>query len=101
MHRFASEARDEPKAEQVEIAVHEAVQTEFRFAVLACLMVNHLFADAGKAGILGEIRNIAVHFAVDFDVFHHIAAIGFQSAVEVVEVLDAAHFAMLRKSLQR
>ena len=32
-----------------------------------------------------------MHFAKDFDVFHHITAISLQSAVEIVEVFDAAH----------
>lgn len=34
-----------------------------------------------------------MHLAVDFDVLHHFLAIGFQTAVEIVQVLDSAHAA--------
>ena len=53
--------------------------------------MHHLLADFGETGILGQVRDIAVHLAVHLDILHHIYAIGFQAAVEVVEILDAAH----------
>ncbi len=45
-------------------------------------------ADAPKARPLWEQRNVAVHLAIYFDAFYHIAAVGFQTTVEIVE-LDA------------
>ena len=32
-----------------------------------------------------------MHFAVDLDVFNYFVAVGFESAVKVVQVLDTAH----------
>ena len=56
-------------------------------------MVHHLFADLVEAGILGQIRDVTVHLAVDFDVLHHVAAVGFEAAIEVVQVVNARDFA--------
>ena len=53
-------------------------------------MVYHLLADLVEAGILGQIGDVTVHLTIHFDILHHGLAIGFQSTVEVVEVLDAA-----------
>ena len=92
MHRLQPETVHEPQRKQVEIAVHEAVQAaELRLAELARLVVHHLLAYFGETGIFGQVRDIAVHLAVHLDILHHIYAIGFQAAVEVVEILDAAH----------
>ena len=54
-------------------------------AVLACLVMDNLFPDAGKSGLLGQHRDVAVHFAVEVDGFDDLAAVGFQSAVEIVQ----------------
>ena len=54
-------------------------------------MVYGLLADACEAGCLGQIGDVSVHLAVNLDVLDHFAAIGLQSAVEVVQILDAAH----------
>ena len=56
-------------------------------------MMDHLLANLVESGVLCEIRNVAVHLAIHLDVFHHVATIGLQAAIEVVQVLDAAHFA--------
>ena len=53
--------------------------------------MNHFLTDLAKSGNLGQIGNIAVHVAIDLDVLDHIAAIGLQAAVEVVQVVDTAH----------
>ena len=93
VHRLAAEAAQEPQCDEVEIAVEESVQAELRRAVLACLMVNNLLADFVESGVLGEIGYISVHFAVHLDVLYYILAVGLKSAVEVVQVFDAADFA--------
>ena len=56
-------------------------------------MVNNLLADFVESGVLGEIGYISVHFAVHLDVLYYILAVGLKSAVEVVQVFDAADFA--------
>ena len=92
VHGLEAETVEKPQREEVEIAVDEAVEAhELRLSELAGLVLHHLFADAAEAGVLGQVGDVAVHLAVDFDVLDHVLAIGFQSAVEVVEVVDAAH----------
>ena len=53
--------------------------------------MHHLLADAVKSRALGQIRNIAVHLAEHLDVLHYIMAISLQSAVEIMQITDAAH----------
>ena len=94
MHWFLAEVAEEPEGHQVEIAVNEAVPAhELGGAELACLVVYRFFANLGESCVLGKIWNVAVHLAIYLDVLHHVAAIGLQSAVEVVQVVDAAHLA--------
>ena len=93
MHGLNAEFRHKPQREQVEVAVNETVETEFGGAVFASLVMNHLLAYLLKSRILCQIRHIAVHIAVYLDVLHHLVAIGFQAAVEVVQIVYAAHLA--------
>ena len=81
MHRLHSEFRQEPKRNQIQISVEETVESEFGRAIFTCLVVYYLFTY-----LLCKVGDIAVHFAIYFDVFHDIFAIGFQTAVEVVQV---------------
>lgn len=93
MHRLAAKLRDKPQTQQVEITVDKTVQAKLRSAIFAGLMVHHLLADACKTRIFGKIRDIAVHLAINLDVFNHILAISLQTAVEIVQILDATHLA--------
>ena len=52
-------------------------------------MVHNLFPDFGEACILCQVRDVAVHLAINLDVLHHLTPIGFQSTVEVVQVMYA------------
>ena len=54
-----------------------------RVLTQSALQYEILFVDDGS--------DVAVHVAVDLDVLHHLAAVGFEAAVEVVEVVDAAY----------
>ena len=56
-------------------------------------MVYHLLANAIETCILCQIGDVTVHLAIHLDIFDHVLAIGFQSAVEVVQVLDTAYLA--------
>ena len=94
VHGLEPETVQEPEREQVKVAIDKTVEPhELRLAELACLMVNALLADACEACILGQIRDVAVHLAIDFDVLDDLFPIGFQSAVEVVQVMYATHLA--------
>ena len=54
--------------------------------------MHFLLSDLREACVLGQIRDVAVHFPVDFDVLDHLAAVGLETAVHVVE-LDARDLA--------
>ena len=54
--------------------------------------MDGLLADLAVAGVLGEVGDVAVHFAVHLDAFHHFLLVGLQAAVHVVE-LDAGDLA--------
>ena len=85
MHRFLAETAEKPQGYQVEQSVDEAFQTELADSVFAFLMPDRLFGDARKTGVLGQIRDISVHFAIDFDVFHDFVPICLEAAVHVVQ----------------
>ena len=52
-------------------------------------MMHHLLTDALESGILGQVGDIAVHLAIHLDVLHHLATVGFQSTIEVVQIMYA------------
>ena len=54
-------------------------------------MVDHFLSDFGKSGVFREVWYVSVHVAIYLDMFHHLVAVGFQSAIEVVKIVDAAH----------
>ena len=53
--------------------------------------MNGLLADACEACVLGQIGDVAMHLAIHLDVLYHFAAIGLESAVEVMQIVNAAH----------
>ena len=93
MHRLLAEVGEEPQRQQVEVAVEEAVDAELRVSVFPGLVVDDLLTNLVEARVLGQVGDVAVHLAVDLDVLHHIATIILQSAVEVMEVVNAGNFA--------
>ncbi len=47
--------------------------------------MDGLFSDFSKAGVLGKIRNVPMHFSVHFHVLHHLVLVGFETAVHIVQ----------------
>ena len=92
MHGLSAKAGEEPQAHQIQQAVHKPAHAKLGHAVLALLVVHRFFANPGESGILGQVRDVAVHFAVHLDVFHHLGFVGFEAAVHVME-LDAGNLA--------
>ena len=86
VHGLFAESFGEGERHQVEVAVHETVPAELGGAIFAFLVVNHLLANLGEPRPFGDDWNVAVHLAVNLNVLHHILAVGFQSAVEVVKL---------------
>ncbi len=93
MHGLDAEPGKEPKGKKVQIPVYKTVQPELGLSVFACLVVHHFLTDFLEAGILGQIRDVTVHFTIYFYVLDHLFAIRFQSAIKVVQVFDARYFA--------
>jgi len=89
VHRLHSEFGKEPKRNQIQISVEETVESEFGRTIFTCLVVYHLLTYLLESGILCQIGDITMHFAIHFDVFHDIFAVGFQAAVEVVQIWNA------------
>mgnify|MGYP007102640711 FL=1 len=86
VHGLDAEPGKEPKGKQVQIPVYKTVQPELGLSVFACLMVHHFLADFLEAGVLGQVRDVAVHFAVYLYILDNLFAICLQSAIKVVQV---------------
>ena len=93
VHGLLAEIAQEPKRDKVQVTIEKAVEPELGTAIFTGLVVHHLLPYAVKARVLGQVRDVSVHLSVDLYVFHHLPAIGFQAAIEVVQVVDAADFA--------
>ena len=90
MHGLFTELIEEPNGHEVEIPVHEAVDTELRCSELAFTVLHHFLADLSEPRVLGEIRDVTVHLGEDLDVLHHLLAVRFEPAVHIVQ-MDARH----------
>lgn len=56
-------------------------------------MMYHFLANLLETGILCKVRNITVHFTIYLYVLDDVFAIGFQSAIKVMQVLYAGNLA--------
>ncbi len=93
VHGLYTEFVGEPECGKVEIAVYEAVKPEFGGAVFSSLVFHHLLSDFVESGVFCEVGYVAVHVAVNLYSLHNLLPVGFQSAIEIMQVLDAAYFA--------
>ncbi len=91
VHGLFAEFGHEHDGHEVEVAVDEAVHAKFGDAELTFAVLDDFLADVGEASPFGDDGDVAVHLAVDFDGFDDVAAIGFETAVEVVEFDAAEH----------
>ena len=86
VHRLLAELVEEPYRHQVQIAVDKPVHAELRDAELALAVLDDLLANPGETGVLGEVRDIAVHLAEHLDVLHHILPVRLQAAVHIMQL---------------
>ena len=86
VHGLLAESGEEPDSHQVEEPVEEAAHPELALAVFALAVYHHLFTYFGKPCIFCDVGDVAVHVTVDFDFFHYVASVGFESAVHVVQL---------------
>ena len=92
MHRLLTELIEEPNGHEVEVAVDETVETEFRGAELPFAVLHHFLTDLGESGVLSEVRDIPVHLGEDLDILDDVQTVGLEAAVHIVK-LDAGDFA--------
>ena len=54
---------------------------------------NHrlIISDLAETSTLGKVGDEAMHLSIHLNVLHHIATVCLQSAVEIVQVVNAAH----------
>src|ERR1700729_3407554 len=93
MHRPLAKFADEKYRHQIQQAVDKPAYAKFGFAILAGAMFNYLLPYLYKPGPFGYYRDVAMHFAINLDVFDYGFAVGFQSAVKVMQVVYPAHTA--------
>ena len=94
VHRLDAEGGKEPKGYQVQVSVEETIPpAEFCLAKFPCLMVYDFLANLLETGILCPIGGIGMNLGVQFYLFYNIFAIGFQAAIEIVQVLYAGNLA--------
>ena len=60
MHRLFAKLIEEPYRHEVQITVHETVNTELGSTELAFTVLHHFLADLRESGVLGEVRDITV-----------------------------------------
>lgn len=77
----------------------EAVETNRVLAVLPGVVLHHFLADVPEPLLLGDERDIPVHFAEHLDTLHHLTAVGLQAAIEVVECTPLTRRVVQLKSL--
>src|SRR5437016_2642154 len=93
MHGPFSEFSDKKYRKEVEQAIDKAAHAEFGFAVFARTVFYYLLTDFGKSSPFSDYRDVSVHFPINLDVFYYCAAVGLQTAIEIVQVFNARHAA--------
>ena len=89
MHGLYAKFGKEPQGNQVQVSVYKTVEAKLGHAIFACLVLHYFFADAVESGIFGQRGDLAMHFTVHFDVLHHVLTVSLESAIEVMQILDA------------
>src|SRR3546814_5099313 len=54
-------------------------------------MLNNLLIDASETRPFGKHWDVSVHLPINFDALYHFFPVGFQPAVEIVQVMDTRH----------
>ena len=66
--------------------MEETADTKFACAVFTSLVVYHKFSYIVVSCIFRKIGNVTVHISVHLDAFDYLVTVGFQSAVEIVQI---------------
>src|SRR5690625_162391 len=81
---------DEHERQQIKKSMYEPGDSKLGAAIFPRMVDNHFLAYPIKPFPLGEQRYITMQLSIEIDTFYHLAAIGFKSAIEIVE-LYASH----------
>ena len=85
VHRLLAEGAQEPQRQKVQETVHKPVDSELALSVFSFLVVYRLFCDSAVAGVFGKVRDITVHFPIDFNVLYNFILICLETAVHIVQ----------------
>ena len=86
MHRSFCKTTDKSQGQQVQETVDEPFPSEFCNAIFSWTVFDYFFTDVSEAGIFGQNRYVAVHFAVHLDTFYHLLSVGLQATIEIMQV---------------
>ena len=85
MHWPFAELADKHDGQDIKKTVEHALPSKLTVAKFAGLVDHDFLPDLAKAGPFGKHGDIAMHFAVDLDVFDHFITVGFQPAIEIMQ----------------
>src|SRR5665213_1863041 len=77
MHWIFSELSDEHDGSEIKKSIDEAGPSKFGHSIFSGTVFYYLLAKFFEPGPLCDQGNIAMHFAIYFNVFYHFAFVGF------------------------
>src|SRR6187401_1636676 len=86
MHGLFSKLTHEHDGGKVKKAIYKPVPAKFRYAIFPGTMLYYFFTYFLKARPFGEQWDIAMHFSIYFNAFHHIFFISFEAAVKIMKL---------------
>ena len=86
VHGLATKPRNETDSHQVEQTVRKSLESKLAHPIGTRVVRDHLLANLVEARRFGKHRNVTVHFALDFNGFHHVPTIALQATVEIVQM---------------
>ena len=89
VHGLFAKAADELHRQQIEKAIDEALPAKLGDAVFAGAMLHYFLPYFMKAGMLGQYGYEAVHLAIYLYALYHLPAVGFETAVHIVQLYAA------------
>src|SRR5690554_759419 len=86
MHRVFLIPVYKRNGDKIQEPVKKPFNTKFGVTILSWPMFNHLFPNLTKTVPFGYQRNVAMHFAVDMDIFHYFVFIGLQATIKIMQL---------------
>ncbi len=85
MHGSFGEFTAEGDRHDVQETIDKPAQPEFGYPVFPGPVFYRFFRYLFKTGPFSEYGNIAMHLSVHFNTLHYFTAVGFQSAIKIMQ----------------